>query len=470
MNLKTPSRTDPIAPSQSHIGRRHLLYGLGVAIGLPFLVSLRPKARFAARTLPFSSPGSTQKGAPLRTAFIYFPNGAISSAWWPTGATTKFPLSRTLKPLENVKGSIQVLGGLDNQTANAGPNGIDGGGAHARATGTFLSGVRLKKSETEIQAGISIDQVLASQIGPFTRFASLELGCDSVRRAAACDSGYSCAYQYNLSWNSPATPVSPESNPRLVFERLFGNGAINERQVNLLRRQKEQRSILDFVIEDARSMQRRLNPQDKVNLDQYLSSIRETEIRIVKAEQFGATKDPGIKAPAGIPSDYTEYVQLMYEMLFLAFQSDSTRVASFLINHDGSNRSFEHIGITQGHHDLSHHQNRPDLIEKVANIERWYVIQLAQFLEKLQATKDNDGNSLLFNSMIVYGSGCGDGYNHTHTNVPLLLAGNGGGTLTPGRYVKFDSKPVTNLYLDIADRVGIQGLNRFGDSTGRLGL
>ena len=291
-----------------------------------------------------------------------------------------------------------------------------------------------------------------------------------MRRAAACDSGYSCAYQYNLSWNSPATPVSPESNPRLVFERLFGNGAINERQVNLLRRQKEQRSILDFVIEDARSMQRRLNPQDKVNLDQYLSSIRETEIRIVKAEQFGATKDPGIKAPAGIPSDYTEYVQLMYEMLFLAFQSDSTRVASFLINHDGSNRSFEHIGITQGHHDLSHHQNRPDLIEKVANIERWYVIQLAQFLEKLQATKDNDGNSLLFNSMIVYGSGCGDGYNHTHTNVPLLLAGNGGGTLTPGRYVKFDSKPVTNLYLDIADRVGIQGLNRLGDSTGRLGL
>ena len=190
----------------------------------------------------------------------------------------------------------------------------------------------------------------------------------------------------------------------------------------------------------------------------------------MKAEQFGATKDPGIKAPAGIPSDYTEYVQLMYEMLFLAFQSDSTRVASFLINHDGSNRSFEHIGITQGHHDLSHHQNRPDLIEKVANIERWYVIQLAQFLEKLQATKDNDGNSLLFNSMIVYGSGCGDGYNHTHTNVPLLLAGNGGGTLTPGRYVKFDSKPVTNLYLDIADRVGIQGLNRLGDSTGRLGL
>ncbi len=264
-------------------------------------------------------------------------------------------------------------------------------------------------------------------------------------------------------------PVSPECNPRLVFERLFGNGPLDERQANLQRRREEQRSLLDFVLEDARSMQRRLNPQDKDKLDQYLSCVREVESRIERAERFGAVQNPDIETPAGIPSDYTEYVQLMYDMLFLAFQTDSTRVASFLVTHEGSNRSFDHIGISEGHHDLSHHQNRPDWVEKVARIDLWYVQQFAKFLEKLQATKDADGNSLLFNSMIVYGSGCADGNSHSHTNLPFLLAGAGGGTLSPGRHVKFGSKPATNLFLDMADRVGIQGLERFGDSTGRLG-
>jgi hypothetical protein len=215
-------------------------------------------------------------------------------------------------------------------------------------------------------------------------------------------------------------------------------------------------------------MQRRLNPQDQDKLDQYLSSVREIETRIERAEQFGAVQDVGVETPAGVPSDYTQYVQLMYDMLFLAFQTDSTRVASFLVTHEGSNLSFDHIGISQGHHDLSHHQNRPDWIEQVAKIDLWYVQQFARFLEKLEATQDVDGNSLLFNSMIVYGSGCADGNTHTHTNLPFLLAGAGGGTLTPGRHVKYGSRPATNLFLDLADRAGIQGLDRFGDSTGRL--
>jgi Protein of unknown function (DUF1552) len=413
--------------------------------------------------------GTTPTGAPLRAAFVYVPNGAIPAAWWPKGEGTKFQLSRSLQPLEPIKGLIQVLGGLDHQTADAGPDGVDGSGEHARANGTFLTGVRLKKSATDIHAGISIDQVLARQIGPLTRFASLELGCDSVRKTGACDSGYSCAYQYNLSWSSPTTPVTPESNPRLVFERLFGTGAPGERQANLQRRRQEQRSLLDFVLEDARSMQQRLNPQDQDKLDQYLSSVREIETRIERAEQFGAVQDPGVETPAGIPSDYTQYVQLMYDMLFLSFQTDSTRVATFLVTHEGSNLSFDHIGVSEGHHDLSHHQNRPDWVEKVVKIDLWYVQQFARFLEKLEATKDADGNSLLFNSMIVYGSGCADGNSHTHTNLPFLLAGAGGGTLTPGRHVKYGSKPATNLFLDIADRIGIQGMERFGDSTGRLG-
>jgi hypothetical protein len=470
MSATNSDVTDPIAPPRrGRLSRRHFLGGLGVAVALPVLASLRTRTRFASRVLPVGGVGTTPTGAPLRTAFVYVPNGAIPDAWWPKGEGTKFQLSRSLQPLEPIKGMIQVLGGLDHQTADSGPDGVDGSGEHARANGTFLTGVRLKKSATDIHAGISIDQIMARQIGPLTRFASLELGCDSVRKTAACDSGYSCAYQYNLSWSSPTTPVSPESNPRLVFERLFGTGSSVERQANLQRRRQEQRSLLDFVLEDARSMHQRLNPQDQDKLDQYLSSVREIETRIERAERFGVVQDPGGETPAGIPSDYTQYVQLMYDMLFLAFQTDATRVASFLVTHEGSNLSFDHIGISEGHHDLSHHQNRQDWVEKVARIDLWYVQQFARFLEKLEATRDVDGNSLLFNSMIVYGSGCADGNSHTHTNLPFLLAGAGGGTLTPGRHVKFGSKPATNLFLDMADRLGIQGLKRFGDSTGRLG-
>ena len=442
---------------------------MGAAVALPVLASLRLSSRFPSRALPVGGLGTTPTGAPLRAAFVYVPNGAIPAAWWPKGEGTEFQLSRSLQPLEPIKARIQVLGGLDHQTADAGPDGVVGSGEHARANGTFLTGVRPEKSATDIHAGISIDQVLARHLAPYTRFASLELGCDPVRQTGACDSGYSCAYQYNLSWRSPTTPATPESNPRLVFERLFGSGAPGERQANLQRRRQEQRSLLDFVLEDARSMQRRLNPRDRDKLDQYLSSVREIETRIERAEHFGAAQDPSIETPAGIPTDYEQYVQLMYEMLLLAFQTDSTRVATFLVTHEGSNRSFEHIGVTEGHHDLSHHQNRPDRVEKVVKIDSWYVRQFARFLEKLEATKDADGNSLLFNSMIVYGSGCADGNLHTHTNLPFLLAGAGGGTLSPRRHVSFGSRPATNLFLDMADRLGIQGLERFGDSTGRLG-
>jgi hypothetical protein len=450
--------------------RRHLLTGLGVAVTLPVLVSLRRTSQVATKALPAAGVATTSTGAPLRAAFVYVPNGTVPDAWWPKGEGANFALSQSLQPLEIVKNRIQVLGGLDHQTADAGPNGVDGSGEHARANGTFLTGVRLKKSATDIYAGVSIDQILAREVGKLTRFSSLELGCDAVRKSSACDSGYSCAYQYNLSWSSPKTPMAPESNPRLVFERLFGTGAPGQRQANLQRRRQEQRSLLDFVVDDAKAMQRRLNAEDQGKLDQYLTSVREIETSIERAErQFGEFRDPQIDTPIGIPLDYGQYVQLMYDMLFLAFQTDATRVASFLVAHDGSNLSFDHIGISEGHHDLSHHQNQPEWIEKLAKIDHWYVQQFARFLEKLEATKDIDGNSLLYNSMIVYGSGCADGNSHSHTNLPFVLAGAGGGTLTPGRHVKFGSKPATNLYLDLADHFGVQRLDRFGDSTGRLG-
>ncbi len=449
-----------------HLDRRRFLRGLGTCVALPLLESLRPAGLFASTAAVATPLATTATGAPLRTAFIFFPNGAIPSAWWPEGQGTDFKLSRTLQPLEPVKQYVQILGGLNHKTAEPGP---DGAGDHARGNGTFLTGVRLNKSATNVRAGISIDQVLAREIGYLTRFPSLELSCDPERRTVACDSGYSCAYQYNISWKSATTPMPPEANPRLVFERLFGAGAPGERQANLQRRQQEERSILDFVLEDARSMQRRLDSQDKRKLDQYLSSVREIETRIQKAERFGATKDPAIETPAGIPIDYAEHVQLIYDLMLLAFQTDSTRVASLMIAHDGSNRSFDHIGISEGHHDLTHHMNRKEWIDKVADIDLWYVKQFAKFLEKLQQTKDVDGNSLLHNCMLVYGSGNADANRHTHTNLPVLLAGAGGGTLTAGRYVKHDSRPMTNLFLSMAHRLGLQKLERFGDSTGLLG-
>jgi len=447
-----------------NLSRRHFLRGLGAAVALPAFASM-PTRLFA------SEPGAvklatTATGAPLRTAFVYFPNGAIPSAWWPKTEDEKnFDLQGTLSPLESARQHIQVLGGLNHENANPGP---DGAGDHARANGTFLTGVRMKKSAVDVRAGISIDQVIAQKIGHLTRFPSLELTCDNVRRSGACDSGYACAYQFNLSWSSETTPMAAEGNPRMLFERLFGSGSHGERHESLVRRQQEQRSILDFVMEDARAMQRRLDPTDKSKLDQYLTGIREIENRIEKAERFGKTPDPNVDTPPGIPTSYEQYVNLMFDMLALAFQTDSTRVATFLLAHDGSNRPFGEIGIFEGHHDLSHHQNREEWVTKVAQIDQWYARQFAKFLKKLEETKDVDGSSLLRNCQIVYGSGNADGNRHTHTNLPIILAGGGGGTLTPGRYVKHNSKPTSNLFLSMADRLGINSLDRFGDSTGRL--
>ncbi len=445
--------------------RRRFLQGLGVCLAVPAFESLGTAGLCAGATATEDSAASlaaTSSGAPLRAAFVYFPNGAIPSAWWPTEEGNDFEFSRTLKPLEVVKDSIQVLKGLDQKAGEAGP---DGAGDHARGNGTFLTGVRLNKSATDIRAGVSIDQLIAKQIGHLTRLPSLELTGDATRQSSGCDSGYSCAYQYNLSWNSATTPMTPEANPRLIFERLFGVGAPGERLANMKRRLQEQRSVLDFVLDDARSMRTRLGQRDKAKLDQYLDGVREVETGIKKAETFGDFKDPKIETPVGIPGDYETHVGLLYELLFLAFQTDSTRVATLLLSHDGSNRSFDQIGISEGHHDLTHHQNRQDWIEKVRDIDLWYVQQFAKFLRKLKETPDIDGKSLLHNSMIVYGSGNADGNRHTHSDLPLVLAGGGGGTFTAGRHVNHNSQSLCNLFLSMAQRMGVSEVNRFGDST-----
>ncbi len=451
--------SDPIAA----LNRRHFLRGLGACIALPTFSSLLTRGDVAA---PGGAPlGVTASGAPLRTAFVFFPNGAIPSRWWPEGEGAAFKLNPTLAPIEPLRDQVQVLGGLDHANARGG---TDGAGDHARGNGVFLTGVRINKSATDVRAGISIDQVIAKEIGHLTRFPSLELTCDVNRQSSGCDSGYSCAYQYNVSWKSATTPMTPENNPRLVFERLFGAGARGERTANAQARLVARRSVLDFVRDDATRMQRRLGRQDQEKLDQYLTGIREVESRIQRAEQFGPPADPAQPTPTGIPTNQAEYLDVMYDMMLLAFQTDSTRVATFVLGHDGDNRSFGQIGIAEGHHDLSHHQNNEERIEKVAQIDRWYVERFAAFLRRLDATADVDGKSLLHNSRIVYGSGNADGNRHSHDNLPILLAGSGGGALQSGRYVQHGGKPLSNLFLQLADQAGVKGLDRFGDSTGRL--
>ncbi len=463
--MKKKSAAETYASQRfASLSRRHFLRGLGACVALPAFASLLPTKILAAAAKE-GGLATSATGAPLRTAFVYFPNGAIPAAWWPATEGSDFQLSRTLQPLASNRKLVQVIGGLDHLNATAG---MDGGGDHARANGTFLTGVRMKKSATDIHAGISIDQTIARQIGHLTPFPSLELTCDAGRNTGACDSGYSCAYQYNLAWSSPTTPMTPEANPRQVFERLFGAGTPGERTASVQRRRAEERSILDFVLQDAQAMQQRLGGRDRDKLDQYLTGVRELETRIQRAEQRGDVKDPMISTPAGVPANHAEHIQLMYDILLVAFQTDSTRVATMLLAHDGSNRSFADIGVPEGHHDLSHHEGNPEKIEKITEIDQWYVQQFGKFLDKMSATKDVDGNSLLHNSMIVYGGGNADGNRHTHVNLPILLAGAGGGTVTPGRFVTHGGKPATNLFLSMADRMGVKNLERFGDSSGRL--
>lgn len=464
--MKKPAAPEQFSVEQHlrEMSRRNFLRGIGACIALPALASIVPKRVLAASA--DAGLATTSTGAPMRTAFVYFPNGAIPATWWPEGGVEDFTFNSTLQPLAAFRNSLQVVSGLDHANAKAGN---DGGGDHARGNGVFLTGVRLNKSATDIRAGISIDQVIANKVGHLTRFPSLELSCESDRRSGSCDSGYACAYQFNLSWRSATTPMAPESNPRLLFERMFGAGGHGTRVANAQRRMLARKSVLDFVREDTRRMEGRLDTHDRDKLDQYLTGIRDVEVRIQKAEQFGPNVDPDLPTPNGVPQSHGEHVALMYDLMALAFKTDSTRVATFALAHDGDNRSFGEIGIPEGHHDLSHHQGNQERIDKISKIDRWYSEQFARFLGQLEEAKDVDGNSILQNTRIVYGSGNADANRHSHDNLPILLAGGGGGTLTPGRYVRHGSKPMSNLFLSLADTAGVSRLERFGDSTGRLG-
>jgi len=440
--------------------RRRFLRGVGVCAAIPAFESLVPRVALAT-----PAPSTTPTGAPMRMAFMSIPNGVQQDNWFPSGKGKEFTFNKTMEPLEPVRQHLQVIGGLKHEHATPGD---DGAGDHARANATFLTGARARKTAgKDIHVGVSVDQVAAQQYGHLTRFPSLELSCDAIRNSGSCDSGYACAYQYNLAWSSATTPVTPEPNPRLVFERLFGAGRRGERQKNYELRQQTQRSVLDFVLEDASEVQRQLGRQDRRKLDEYLSGVRAIEQRIEAAEQFGKTPDPEIDTPVGIPANFGEHMRIMYDLLILAFRTDSTRIATLLLSYDGSNRIFPDLEIVEGHHYLTHNQRRPELAEKVASIDRYYMKHFAEFLGKLSDVEDVDGNTLLHNSMIVYGGAIADGNRHTHANLPVILAGSAGGAFATGRYLEIEEAPMSNMFVTMLNRFGVE-TNEFGDSTGRV--
>lgn len=447
------------------LNRRRFLKGVGACVALPVLESFVPRTALASVSAPAATGAVTATGAPLRTAFITFPNGAIPAAWASSGEGAALQLGKTLQPLEPVRNLVQVFGGLDLQAALAGP---DGAGDHARGSAALLTTVRLNKSASDLRVGVSIDQEIAGKVGQQTRLPSLELSADRGPKSGACDSGYACAYQYNVSWKTATTPMAPEHNPRLVFERLFGEGAPGQRAESLARRRAEQRSVLDFVMAETESLNRKASVADRKKLDEYLTAVREIERRIQASERFADAPDPGREAPQGVPRAYEEHVAQMFDLLVLAFETDSTRVATFQLAHDGSNRSFDHIGISEGHHELTHHRNNQEWVRKIAEIDRWYVGQFARFLKALDDKQDADGKSMLYNSQIVYASGNSDGNRHTHVDLPVVLAGAGGGAYQGARHVNHGATPLANLYLRMAQTAGLTSLERFGDSTGVL--
>ena len=325
-----------------------------------------------------------------------------------------------------------------------------------------------KPTGADIKNGISVDQVAALAIGDKTRFPSLELGTEHGRQTGNCDSGYSCAYSNSISWRAEASPMPPEVNPRLVFERLFGKADQDNDPAAIAKRQRYQKSILDFVREDTQKMQSELGPTDRRKLDEYLHAVREIEKRIEHAEQNLKEIVPELDRPAGIPIDYAEHVRLMFDLQVVAFQTDVTRITTFMFGREGSNRTYREIDVTGAHHGLTHHKGDPKKIEDVGKINRYHMEQFAYFIDRLRSTPDGDG-SLLDHSIIVYGSGLSDGNDHTHCDLPVLVAGRGCGKLHPGRHLRFpDETPMTNLYLSILDRVGVQP-DSLGDSDGKLG-
>lgn len=443
------------------IARRTFLRGVGTAMALPLLEGMLPLRALAQSE---TTAAAKKMIRPNRMLFLFVPNGMHMADWTPTSEGA-FELPWILEPLKNVKNDLTVLSGLAQHNAFALG---DGGGDHARSTATWLTGVHPKKTDgSDIKAGISVDQLAAQHIGQATKFASLEVGIERGRQAGSCDTGYSCAYSSSISWRSESTPVAKEVNPRLVFERLFGNGEAREEAASRQRRDLYKKSILDFVLEDANSLKSQLNTRDQSKLDEYFTGVREIEQRLNRVDQETDAQVALSAKPSGIPADPGEHIRLMSDMVILAMQADLTRISTFMYANDGSNRSYRNIGISEGHHEISHHGRDPVKQDKIRQINRFHITQLAYMLEKMKSIREGEG-TMLDNSMVVFGAGISDGDRHNHNDLPILLAGGGAGTLKPGRHVRYpNDTPLNNLYLAMLDRFGVP-VDNLGDSTGRL--
>ena len=446
------------------VSRRAALKGLGTAIALPLLDAMLPATAFTAFGRALQAAEAAKK-TPNRMAFLYVPNGIHMPDWTPANVGADFDLPPILQHVAKFKNDFMILSGLAQDGARA--HG-DGGGDHARAMASFLTGCHPRKTHgADIKVGVSADQVAAQKVGQQTRFASLELGCEPGAQNGNCDSGYSCAYSANSSWKTESTPVAKEVNPRLVFERLFSDGQQGESKEARAKRNQARKSVLDFALEDANQLKGRLGATDQRKLDEYLSTVRELEQRINRAEQAADEGLPNFKKPAGVPGDYGEHIRLMADLMVLAFQTDSTRISTFVLANEGSNKSYSFIGVSEGHHDLSHHGYDKEKQAKISKINQFHVDQLAYFLERLKATPEA-GGSLLDHAMVAYGSAIGDGNAHNHDNLPILLAGRGCGTLRPGRHVRYEKEtPLNNLWLSLLDRME-SSIDQLGDSNGRL--
>ncbi len=437
------------------LSRRAMLRGAGASIALPLLESMVPMKVFGAPAK-----------APIRLSFLYTPNGIIHKDWLPNTEGKDYELMATMKQMEPFRDDFLMLSNLSHvQARSLG----DGGGDHARAGATFLTGIHCKKTDgADIRAGISMDQIAAKEMGKYTQFGSLELGIDEPYFAGGCDSGYSCAYTNTLSWRTPTTPNPMEINPRAVFERLFGDGATNDPAVRS-RQMQEDRSILDFVLDSVSGMERNMGARDKRKLDEYLEAIRDIERRIQKAEAQHMESMPLMGRPAGIPDSFEDHTHLMSDLMVIAFQTDLTRMVTFMMQREGSNRAFAEIGVPEGCHIPTHHQGDPEKIAKAQKIDEFRVRTLYYLVKRLKETPEGDG-TLLDHTILLYGAGIRDGNSHSHDDLPLALFGGKAAGIKGGRHLRYPvDTPMTNLLMTMLDK-GRVPLDHLGDSTGKLDL
>jgi hypothetical protein len=434
------------------ISRRTILRGAGTAVALPLLDAMIPAFAPAATTAPVK-----------RFGVVYHPNGVIYDKWLPTGAGSNFELSPTLKGLEPFKDKLIVITGLFSDQAE--PLG-DGGGDHSRACGSYLTGVHVKKSDSILENAVSMDQIAAKAFERETQLSSLQMTADENSLLGSCDLGYSCAYSSTVSWLTPTLPLMAENNPRVLFERMFGSSDSTDARVRAARL-KQDRSLLDSVNDRVSQLQRKLGTADNRKMNDYLTALRDVERRIQKAEEQSSKELPDVHQPAGIPDNFVDQVRLLYDLQLLAYQSDLTRVITFLYGREQTGRPYPQIGVPEPHHPLTHHQNDPVKMEKCTRIQRHHIELFAEYLEKLRNTPDGDG-SLLDHVILLYGSGISNSDRHSHGPLPTFVVGGGAGTLKGGRHLIYpEHTPLTNLQLTLLNKLGVPA-ESLGDSTGQF--